>query len=160
MPGARLDARGVIVTCAQCGRANRIAFDALEKTTRCGQCHSAIAAPDVPIEVEDASAFDAAAARSSLPLIVDFWAAWCGPCRMVAPELVRVAQSAAGRYLVVKVDTDRHTDLAARFRIRSIPTLAIVFEGRELERLSGVRPAQEIEAFADRVVASRDRRAS
>jgi thioredoxin 2 len=160
MAGARIDSRGVIVNCSQCGRANRIAFGVLDKASRCGQCQTTIGAPSVPIEIHDPAAFDAAADTSALPLLVDFWAPWCGPCRMVAPELERVAQSSAGRYLVVKVNTDVHTDIAARFRIRSIPTLALVFGGREIERLAGARPAQDIEAFAARALASTTRRAS
>ena len=159
MGAYRLDRRGVISSCSQCGRANRIAFAALGKTTRCGQCRASIAAPDAPIEVEDATAFEAASS-SSLPLLVDFWAPWCGPCKMVAPELERVARSNAGRYLVVKVNTDEQSDLASRFRIRSIPTLALVWQGREIDRIAGARPAQDIEAFAARAIAARDQRAS
>ena len=156
----KLDTSGVIVTCAQCGRPNRLAFNALAKTTRCGQCKASIGAPAAPIEVTDSAAFDAAANGSALPLLVDFWAPWCGPCRMVAPELERVARANAGRYLVVKVNTDALTDVAARFRIRSIPTLALVVGGRELDRIAGARPAPEIEAFAAQALQSRDRRAS
>ena len=160
MSTVRLDRSGVISTCPSCGRANRIAFGALGKTTRCGQCRTPIPPPAVPIDVEDSAAFDAAANGSALPLLVDFWAAWCGPCRMVAPELERVAVTNSGRYLVLKVDTDRHGDLASRFRIRSIPTLALVYGGRELDRAAGAHPANEIEAFADRALAANARRAS
>jgi thioredoxin 2 len=149
-----MDRTGVIVTCSQCGRANRLSYDALAKTTRCGQCRAALGPPAVPIEVDDAAVFDAASATSALPLLVDFWAPWCGPCRMVAPELQRVAQANAGRYLVVKVNTDALTDIAARFRIRSIPTLAVVFRGRELQRTAGVMPAAEIETFVARATAA------
>ena len=156
----RMDRSGVIVACPQCGRANRIAFGALTKTTKCGQCHASIGAPDAPIEIDDSAAFEEASAKSTLPLLVDFWAPWCGPCRMVAPELEKVARSSAGRYLVVKVNTDVLTDVAGRFRIRSIPTLALVFEGREIDRLAGARPAPEIEAFAARALEAGDRRAS
>src|SRR5688572_3147725 len=156
----KLDRIGVIVTCPQCARANRIAFAALTKTTRCGQCRNAIGAPDIPIEIDETAAFDEAAATSALPLLVDFWAPWCGPCRMVAPELEKVARSSAGRYLVVKVNTDVLTDVAARFTIRSIPTLALVFNGREIDRVTGVRPASEIEAFAARALAAATPRAS
>jgi thioredoxin 2 len=155
-----LDRRGVIVKCGQCGQANRLPFAVLAKTTRCGQCKAEISAPGVPIDVTDSAAFDAAAAGSALPLLVDFWAPWCGPCRMVAPELARVAQANAARYLVVKVNTDELTDVAARFRIKSIPTLALVSGGREIDRLAGARPAQEIEAFAERALAADTRRAS
>jgi thioredoxin 2 len=155
-----IDSTGVIVPCARCGRANRLPFSALGKTIRCGQCKAAIGAPSVPIEIASSAAFDAAAANSALPLLVDFWAPWCGPCRMVTPELESVAQSNAGRYLVVKVNTDAVTDVAARFRIRSIPTLALVVGGRELERVTGVRPASEIDAFASRALAAATPRAS
>ena len=84
---------------------------------------------------------------ASLPVIVDFWAPWCGPCRMVAPELQRVAASNAGRYLIVKVNTDAVPELGERFRIRSIPTMAVFEGGREVARTSGARPAADIEAF-------------
>jgi thioredoxin 2 len=114
----------------------------------------------MPIDVTDSAAFDAAVTESALPLLVDFWAPWCGPCRMVAPELARVAQANAGRYLVVKVNTDELTDIGARFRIRSIPTLALVAGGREIDRIAGARPAQEIQTFAERALASESRRAS
>ena len=159
MAGSRLDATGVIVTCGNCGRANRIAFAALDKTTRCGQCRNPIGAPDHPVAADSTAAFDAAAS-GSLPLIVDFWAPWCGPCRMVAPELEKLARTTAGRFLVVKVNTDEQQELAGRFRIRSIPTLALVYDGRELDRVAGAMPAQEIEAFATRTFRAATKRAS
>jgi thioredoxin 2 len=159
MSTARVDPTGVIVTCATCGRANRIAFAALDKTTRCGQCRNAIAPPASPLTIDSTAAFDAAAS-GALPLVVDFWAPWCGPCRMVAPELEKVARATAGRYLVVKVNTDEQQELASRFRIRSIPTLAVVHNGRELDRVAGAMPAPEIEAFAARTIAAATRRAS
>jgi thioredoxin 2 len=155
-----LDNRGVIVTCTNCGRANRLAFEALNRTTRCGQCKTELPAPAAPIEMTDTAAFDAASANSALPLIVDFWAPWCGPCRMVAPELERLARSTAGRYLIVKVNTDVLTDLAARFRIRSIPTMAVVYGGRELARAAGARSAADIQKFVEEAVAADQRRAS
>ena len=149
-----LDRSGVIVACPACGRSNRIAFAALDKTTRCGQCKADIGAPDAPIEVQDAGAFEAAMAASALPILVDFWAPWCGPCRMVAPELERVARANAGRYLVLKVNTDVHQEIAGRFRIRSIPTMALLYRGREIERIAGARPAADIESFASAALAA------
>jgi thioredoxin 2 len=160
MAGGRLDSRGVIVTCPTCGQQNRLPYGSLTKSIRCATCKTTLGAPAEPIEVPDGAAFRAAAAESTLPLIVDFWAPWCGPCRMVAPEIERVAQDARGRYLVVKVDTDAVTDVAAEYRIRSIPTLAVVFQGRELARVAGARSAADIRAFADRAVADSERRAS
>ena len=156
----RLDRIGAIVQCPSCGRANRLAFATLGKAARCGHCKTALSAPAAPIEIEDASAFDAAVSASALPLVVDFWAPWCGPCRMVAPELERFARAAAGRYLVVKVNTDVHQEIGARFRIQSIPTLAVIAGGREIDRSAGVRPAADIQAFVDRAVATYQRRAS
>jgi thioredoxin 2 len=147
----RLDTSGVIVACAQCGKANRLGYTTLGRATRCAECKTALPLPAAPIEVEDAAAFDAAT-RGALPVLVDFWAPWCGPCKMVAPELVKVAQASAGRYLVLKVNTDVHQDIGARFRIQSIPTLALVIGGREIERAAGARPAADILAFADQCV--------
>ena len=156
----RIDQKGVIVSCAKCGRANRLAFAALNRTTRCGQCKNPLSPPDAPIEINDAATFDAAAAHSVIPLVIDFWAPWCGPCRMVAPELERLARSTAGRYLIVKVNTDTQTELAERFRIRSIPTMAVMSGGRELARAAGARPATEIERFIEDAIAENQRRAS
>jgi thioredoxin 2 len=155
-----LDVRGVITTCGQCGRANRLPYATLGKAGRCAQCKSDLPAPDAPLEAPDASVFDAAVESSRLPLVVDFWAVWCGPCRTVAPELERVARSNAGRLLVVKVNTDVLQDVAARYRIRSIPTLAVVHGGRELDRVAGARSAPDIEAFVTRTLAADERRVS
>jgi thioredoxin 2 len=142
-----LDDRGIVVNCPSCGRSNRLLYDALDKQSRCGGCKATLALPSVPINVGSTAAFDAAATSSALPLVVDFWAPWCGPCRMVAPELEKVARANAGRWLVLKVNTDEQEELGARYRIRSIPTLAVIHGGRELARLSGARPASEIERF-------------
>jgi thioredoxin 2 len=160
MAGGTLDRSGVILTCPHCGRANRVRYDALDKTTRCGQCKTELQPPHTPIETGDSASFDAAAADSVLPLVVDFWAPWCGPCRMVAPELERVARAMAGRALVVKVNTDVLADLGQRFRIMSIPTMTVVHRGREIARTSGARPAADIQTFVEQAVAAEQRRAS
>jgi len=160
MATGRLDTRGVIATCPSCGQNNRLPFAALTKSIRCAKCKTMLGAPGTPLEVSDSAAFHSAAAESTLPLIIDFWAPWCGPCRMVAPEIERVAQETRGRYLVLKINTDAVTDVAAEYRIRSIPTLAIVFHGRELGRVAGARSAADIRGFADQTVAESERRVS
>ena len=160
MASARLDDRGVVVACASCGRPNRIAYGSLDKETRCGQCRTSIPPVSTPVEAPSAAAFDAALATSVLPLVVDFWAPWCGPCRMVAPELERVARAHAGRWLIVKVDTEAQPELGERFGIRSIPTLAVMHRGRELAREAGARGAADIERFVTAAVERGERRAS
>ncbi len=143
-----IDDRGIIVTCPSCQQRNRVPFGhESAQATRCKKCGTALPPPAEPVEVPTAHAFDALIASSSLPVIVDFWAPWCGPCRMVAPELARVAANNAGRYVVVKVNTDAVPELGERFGIRSIPTMAVFDGGREAARTSGARPAAAIEQF-------------
>jgi thioredoxin 2 len=155
MSDSQIDSRGVIAPCPSCGQRNRRGFDKLDAESRCGKCQAALPPPGAPVEVPDVAAFDAAIAASNLPVVVDFWAPWCGPCHMVAPELERVARGAAGRYLVVKVNTDDVPELGERFGIRSIPTMAVFQGGREVGRTSGARPAADIEAFIQSTLSRR-----
>ena len=149
MAELQLDPKGAVVSCPKCGQRNRLPFEKLDADTRCGKCQTSLDPPAAPVDVPDAAAFDAATSRSSLPVVVDFWAPWCGPCHMVAPELEKVAKNAAGRYLVVKVNTDAVPELGERFGIRSIPTMAVFRAGREAGRTSGARPAADIVAFIE-----------
>ena len=144
------DRQGVLARCTSCGKTNRLRYENLNRTTRCGNCHTTLTAPNAPVEAPDAAAFDAIVAHSSVPVVVDFWAPWCGPCHMMAPELETAARNLAGRALVIKVNTDAVPDLGERFRIRSIPTLALFRGGRESSRVSGVRPAADIQSFVER----------
>src|SRR3982750_617074 len=134
MSNATLDAVGVVVPCQNCGQRNRLQYGRLSAETRCGKCKSTLAAPAEPIEVPDAASFDALVAGAQVPVVVDFWAPGCGPCRMVAPEIARVAGSNAGRLVVVKVNTDAVPELGDRFGIRSIPTMAVFAGGKERGR--------------------------
>lgn len=144
----RADGRGVIATCSQCGKANRLAYESLGQPARCGACQTPLSPPGEPVEAATAADFDALIGRSRLPVLVDFWAAWCGPCRMVAPEIIKVAKRQQGHWLVVKVDTEAVPELSTRLGIRSIPTLAVFAGGREKMRTAGAMNADQIEAFA------------
>ena len=144
---ADFDDRGLIVKCPACDTRNRITYQRLSQAVRCGHCKRTLNAPNAPIEIASTADFDRLVSQSSIPIVVDYWAPWCGPCRMVAPELEKVAARQVGRALVVKVNTDQLSDLGERFGIRSIPTLAVFSGGREVARTSGARPAEEIEQF-------------
>jgi thioredoxin 2 len=148
------DDRGVIVACESCGKKNRVSYERLGDAVKCGECKQPLKAPAEPIELHNSTDFDRLVAKSSLPVVVDYWAPWCGPCRMVAPELQKVAARQAGQAIVVKVNTDELSDLGQRFGIRSIPTLAVFAGGKEVARESGARPAAEIEAFIARARAT------
>jgi thioredoxin 2 len=150
MAAFTLDERGVVAPCPSCGQKNRLPYNRLDHhSVRCANCKGALAPPSEPIELTRSEEFDLLVRESAIPVVVDYWAPWCGPCRMVAPELVKVAGRNAGRFLVVKVNTDALTDLGERFGIRSIPTLAVFAGGREVARTAGARPAADIEAFVD-----------
>jgi len=151
MAAAAFDDRGIVVACPSCGQKNRIAYERIGEPVRCGKCKQVLSAPCVPIDMTSVADFDRLVARSSLPIVVDYWAPWCGPCRMVAPELQKVAAKHAGRALVVKVNTDQLSELGERHGIRSIPTLAVFAGGREAGRLVGARPASDIEQLIHQV---------
>lgn len=145
---ATLDDRGIIVACEACRQQNRLAYERLGDEVRCGKCKQPISAPATPLELGSTADFDRLIGRSALPVVVDYWAPWCGPCRMVAPELAKVAARQTGRLVVAKVNTDVLSDVGMRFGVRSIPTLVLFSGGREIARLAGARPAADIEAFA------------
>ena len=149
MATASLDPTGIVTSCPSCGKKNRLAYGHIDRAHRCASCKTPIAPPAEPIEAPSAAVFDAIVSTASVPVVVDFWAPWCGPCRAVAPELDKVARSRAGQLLVVKVNTDELTDLGARYGIRSIPTMMVFAKGRQAGRTAGARPPSGILSAVD-----------
>ncbi len=123
------------IVCPHCGGVNRIAAGKPSLEAKCGVCHKPLFTGH-PVGV-DAAAFDKHIARSDVPVVVDFWAAWCGPCRAMAPVFEQVASEVEPAYRFLKVDTDREAELAARYAIRSIPTLMIFRNGKPVARRAG-----------------------
>lgn len=141
------DARGLILPCPACGTASRIAYANLDKTARCGSCKAELPAPGAPVVVDDPAAFQAMAQGSPLPIVIDFWAPWCGPCRMMAPEFEKAAALAAGQAIFAKVNTDEQQAIASQFRIQGIPAFALLKGGKLIAQTSGFQPAQQLLAW-------------
>ena len=133
------------IVCAHCGATNRLPATRLDDQPDCGRCHQPLLT-GAPIELDDRN-FDAFVQKSTLPVLVDFWAPWCGPCRQMAPQFDAAARQLRGRALLVKVNSDDNPETSAKFGIRSIPTLVRLQGGVE-QRQSGALPAAQIVALA------------
>ncbi len=134
------------VACSSCSTHNRLPAARLLDKARCASCRSPLLPVTRPIAVESAEDFDELVRDAKAPVLVDFWAAWCGPCRVVAPELEKLAAQRQGQTIIAKVDTDAQPQLSARFGISSIPTLILFRGGREAKRISGAMPASAMAA--------------
>ena len=149
MNDTELDDRGILRNWARCGRRNRMRYEGLGQTFHCAQCKNELPPLNEPVDVRSDLVFDALTSRSKLPVLVDFWAPWCGPCKMVAPEFRKVARETAGEFVLAKVNTEEARSLPARFRVTAIPTMVLFENGLEVARQAGAMPAPAIRKFIE-----------
>lgn len=140
----------VRLCCATCGQMNRVPDDRLASGPKCGSCGDPL--DDGRVMELDAAAHDRATRGDELPLLVDYWAPWCGPCRMMAPEFKKAARALAPGVRLARLNTQDHPAIAARANIRGIPALVLYHRGREVARLAGARPSSEIERFVQQAL--------
>jgi thioredoxin 2 len=140
------------LVCPHCDTVNRVPEARVHDLPVCGRCGGPLL-DGQPVALDEAR-FDRFIQRNELPVLVDFWAEWCGPCRAMAPQFAEAARATKGRVLFAKVDTEAAQNLSARLRIRSIPTLALFSGGREIARVSGAMPARELVRWVERQVAA------
>jgi thioredoxin 2 len=134
--------------CNECKAINRVPVRHLADRGTCGRCHAVLPPHGVPIDVSSGEQFDEIIAGARVPVLVDFWATWCGPCRTVAPEVKKAAHALAGKALVLKVDTDSLDEVARRYQVSSIPNFAVFQGGRLIRQRAGAVDARQLERWA------------
>ena len=132
-----------LVKCSNCGAMNRVKTDKQNQAPVCGKCKTPLHAEARPLTITDAN-FSSEVENSPLPVLLDLWAAWCGPCRMIAPIIEQLAKELSGRVRVGKLDVDQNKMTAARFGVQSIPTLLILKDGKEVDRIVGAQSKEAI----------------
>src|SRR5690606_32236247 len=138
----------MIRTCAHCGRKNRIPVARLADAGRCGACKAPLEPLNEPLDV-DPQQFDEIVRATEVPVIVDFWAAWCAPCKLAAPEVARAARNLAGKAILLKVDTERHPALAKRYGVRGIPNFVGLRKGERAFQHAGLVDHRRIERWVE-----------
>ena len=133
------------LTCLSCGQANRVPLDRIDAGPKCAVCGAKLAGGNVT--AFEVAIHDKATRADDLPLIIDYWAPWCGPCRTMAPEFAKAATALRGKARFAKIDTEQFPAVSQRLQIKGIPLLVLYAKGREIARLPGARPAAQIEAF-------------
>jgi len=137
----------ILLKCRNCGTKNRVQLDKLPSMPLCGKCSAKLVVPDRPVEILSEQDMAAEVLEETIPTAVDFWAPWCGPCRMMGPLLDEIAGIYAGRVKISKVNSDENPTLAARYSIQGIPTLILFRDGKEIDRLIGAAPRDRVLKF-------------
>ena len=138
----------VVRVCPHCGKNNRVPARRLADAGRCGVCKGTLPPQGEPLEADESS-FAEIVRDAAVPVLVDFWAAWCGPCRMAAPEAKELARETAGKALILKVNTEHHPQLAAQFGVQSIPNFVVLRQGRPVFQQAGLAPRSEMRRWLE-----------